>query len=117
MAAKPEDAAEIASVLHAVAAELLEKHVALPRGQVIGPRGPLVPGSSLEAIACLSPWYWPDSFASFQEGSRITVMVWLVPIYPAEAEFIRKAGVDAFEARISEIDPDLLDLRRAPIVS
>jgi len=48
-----------------VAHNLLEAHRAALRGNVIGPAGPITPGSSLEAYYCapppISPTTWPHS--------------------------------------------------------
>ena len=42
-------------------------------------------------------------------------MVWMVPIGKAEAAFVAEAGWSAFESKLADQDPDLLDLKRNQI--
>ena len=104
-----------AGVIERVARQLVDTHVSLQRGQVIGPRGPLVKGSALEAVVCCSPWYWEESFSRFDGLNPPVMLVWLVPISPGEAEYIRRFGIDAFEVLLAAEEPDLLDLNRSEL--
>jgi hypothetical protein len=100
------------AILSAVAEELLATHTALVRGEVIGPRGPLVAGSALEALYCSQPVYFSDALATFAGSEPATVFVWLVPISAAEARYVADRGWSAFEDHLVARDPDLLDLLR-----
>jgi hypothetical protein len=42
-------------------------------------------------------------------------MVWMVPIGTAEAAFVEEAGWSAFESKLADQDPDLMDLKRNQI--
>jgi hypothetical protein len=46
-----------------------------------------------------------------EEGESI-VFAWLVPITANEASFVRSRGWSAFEKKLEEHDPDLLDMPR-----
>ncbi|GAA3905095.1 suppressor of fused domain protein [Streptomyces lannensis] len=104
------------ALIHQLAMGLLEHGDAILRGDVIGPRGAIIPESSLEAFYAAIPVYYDDAFAAvdLESGSR-TVMVWMVPIGKSEAAFVAKAGWAAFESKLAEQDPDLLDLKRSEI--
>ena len=99
-----------------VAHDLIQEHRPLLRGEVIGPRGPIVPGSVLEAYYCALPVYFPDGLASFHGTVPRTNNMWLVPISHAESHFVWEHGWDQFEELLSARDPDLLDLARPSVV-
>ena len=103
-------------LLGQVADELLASGEALLRGDVIGPRGPLVPGSRMAAWYAAIPVYQDDGFAAadLPDGARAAI-VWLVPISAAEAAYVRSHGWKAFEDELVRHDPDLLDLGRAEL--
>ncbi|HWD05701.1 MAG TPA: suppressor of fused domain protein [Amycolatopsis sp.] len=96
-----------------VADELLASGRALLRGDVIGPRGPLVPGSMMEAWYAAAPVYYDDGFAGvdLDDGHRAAI-VWIVPISRSEAQFVSANGWREFENELIKYDPDLLDLHR-----
>lgn len=96
-----------------VAEEVVTSGRAVLRGDVIGPRGPLVPGSRMEAWYAASPVYYDDDFAGvdLDDGHRAAI-VWLAPISRCEAEFVSTNGWRAFEDELIKDDPDLLDLHR-----
>jgi hypothetical protein len=89
---------------------------ALLRGEVLRPRGPLVPGSRMEGFFVAAPVYFPDEFAVLREDGHIVVIAWLVPIATAEAGFILEYGSEAFEKRLDRWNPDLTDWYRESIV-
>lgn len=98
--------------LQQVGRELWDTGVALLRGDVIGPRGPLFRRSVLEAYYVAPPVYFPDEFATCNEGAYSVVFAWLVPVSRREAEFIEKSGWQTFEERLEGADPDLIDVSR-----
>jgi Suppressor of fused protein (SUFU) len=102
----------LVSVLDVIARELDERHRPLLRGQLIGPRGSVLPESCLEAFIAMNPWYWDDEFSYFGGVDPPIYVVWLIPITRREAEYVMHQGIDAFEAMIDDQDPDLLDLHR-----
>jgi hypothetical protein len=106
----------IPSVLQELELELLGTGNAILRGQVIGPRGPLFHDSTMEALYVTIPVYLPRSFQAYESQKQSVTFAWLVPITCAEQEYICDVGWEAFEDRLQELDPDLLDLRRESIV-
>jgi hypothetical protein len=106
----------VPSVLQQVASEFLSRGRPALRGEVIGPRDAVFPGSKLESLYVAIPVYFPDSFHSCDvEGLGTVVFCWLVPIAPEEAQFVREFGWARFEAALAEKDPDLADVFRPPM--
>jgi hypothetical protein len=106
----------IDSLLFALSQDILERHHAPMRGEVVGPAGPVVLGSTLEAFYFLPPLYHPEALETFGPEDSQTVFVWALPVSASEATFIRGTGWNVFEKRIHSADPDLMDLARTPIV-
>ena len=75
-------------MLQQIADEFIQTGCAPLRGQVFGPRGPLIPGSELAALYAAIPVYFPDDFAAHQSAEWTTVFVWLVPISASEAKCV-----------------------------
>jgi hypothetical protein len=100
-------------LLYEVAMEAQSKSTAYLRGEVIGPRGPLLKGSKMEALYVSIPVYLPEDFAAFRgaEGHSC-VFSWLVPISRAEAAAVRENGWESFEDMLTTKDPDLIDWYR-----
>jgi hypothetical protein len=103
----------VVSLLLQVGSAALRARRALLRGDVVGPAGPLVPGSALTALYVTMPVYFPDDFATFSGDDGDVVVAWLVPISTQEADFVSRQGWDAFEDRLLEHDPDLVDFERS----
>ena len=107
----------IPAVLHQVGMEAVKSENAYSRGDIVGPRGTLISGTQMEAFYVSMPAYLPDDFATFESPEGISsVIAWLVPITFNEAHFVKSNGWEAFEERLCEVDPDLLDLNRPSIV-
>ena len=106
------DPSEAALLLAAVARDVTASATSLDRGAVLGPHGPLFPGSHLEALYCAPPVYFPDGLAKYGGMTPPVVLVWLVPLTAKEASFASRRGFAAFEALLQEQDPDLLDIQR-----
>jgi len=103
----------VPGLLQQVGLEVMEAGSPLLRGDVVGPRGPLFAMSSMEALYASVPVYLPDDFAQVDD----VVFVWLVPVSQAEANFVAANGWSAFEDRLVEAGPDLIDVDRLSIVS
>lgn len=103
----------IPSLLHQVGNAAIRGRRALVRGDVVGPQGPLVAGSTLEALYVTAPVYFPDNMATYEGGDSHVVIAWLVPITAIEADFVARKGWDAFEDLLVERDPDLTDFGRS----
>ena len=94
-------------VLVRVGEEIISRHAALLRGDVVK-----VGGGGVEWLYATVPVYYPDALAQV-DGVAV---VWLVPVSDSEAQFVKQHGWDPFEDRLAEADPDLTDLRRSPVV-
>ena len=105
----------IPSILEQLAMTAVESGHAFLRGQVVGPAGPIVPDSAMEAFYVASPVYLPDSFATYSSDEGDVVIAWLVPISSAEAALVRDAGWKAFEDRLLAENPVLDDLHRSSL--
>ena len=55
-------------ILQQVGLGVLAAERPLLRGEVVGPNGPLLPGSAMEAFYLALPVYLPDEFAWCDEG-------------------------------------------------
>lgn len=106
----------IPPVLQQIADECLGTGSAALRGQVFGPRGRIVPKTEMELLYVTAPVYFPDEFAVHDSSETRSIIVWLVPIYSAEAEYVTENGWPAFERILEEADADLIDWQRSPIV-
>jgi hypothetical protein len=103
----------IPSLLQGIGIKLVQNNMAVLRGEVVGPHGPLWIGSPLEALYATSPAYLGDGAAAFEleDGSRCA-LVWLVPITADESVYVRSHGWEAFEEALVREDPDLLSTTR-----
>lgn len=104
------------SLIQQVGEETVHSQRPLLRGDVIGPRGPLIQGSQMEALYVTQPVYFPDEFATCREEYGAVVIAWLVPISASEAHYILHHGWSDFEDRLVEQDPDLTDFGRPPVI-
>jgi hypothetical protein len=110
------DAELLPGILLQVVAEALGEKRAWMPGDVIGPRGPLLPDAEAQALYVSAPSYLPDAFHLWRGplGERVGVL-WLVPITRAEAAFVRKHGSAAFEEVLVAEQPDLLNVMRTSV--
>jgi hypothetical protein len=104
------------SILADVADRVAATHVAPARGTVLGPAGRFSPRFPMEALYCCNPVYFDDGLAQFSGFSEPLVIIWLVPITPEEALYVRESGWNAFEYLLETANPDLLDLERPSLV-
>lgn len=101
------------SILHQVAMMAYSTHRPFLRGEVIGPYGPMIPDSKMEAFYVAAPTYLPDEFHIYEDGTPPPIVqVWLVPISSSEANYVQEHGWDAFEDLLVEKQPDLLSFMR-----
>ena len=105
------------AILHQIATEASAKDEAYLRGQFIGPRGQLIEGTAMEALYVSIPIYFPDEFQVYTPptGDPV-VLVWLIPITAAEAQYVNERTWEAFEDLLERVNPDLRDLGRASVV-
>jgi hypothetical protein len=107
---------QLSLVLEFIARQLADGRDALLYGDVLGPAGPLVPGTAMDAIYVCEPTYYPPGFAKFTSGQRREIRTrWLVPIYHEEAHLVVERGRQTFEDLLAQRDPDLLTLDRPSV--
>lgn len=103
------DPDNIATLLAQVGREALESGCGVPRGTVVGPYGPLFPGSEMEALYVAAPVYLPEGFETVRDQSGDIFVAWMVPISHREAHFARDKGWRALEQFLSSSDASLTD--------
>lgn len=106
----------VVSFLMSMCEAILQRGRAVLRGEVIPLSFELAKKIGFEYAYCAIPVFFEDNFDSYDKTSPPTVMVWLLPIYKSEAEFIKEKGWETFEDLLEEKDPDLCSLGREPVV-
>jgi hypothetical protein len=106
----------IVSCLFFICELIIKNHSPLLRGQVIRLPKEVVDRLGFDAIYCAIPVFLDDEFATFNGSQPPTVIVWLMPIYKSEANFVDENGWDKFEDILEEKGADLFSLRRAPLI-
>jgi hypothetical protein len=102
----------IPSLLQQIGDTAIENRCALLRGDVLGPRGPVIPDAEMTAFYVTSPMYFPDDFATCTSDSSPTVIAWLVPISSREADLIARIGWQAFEDILVSQNPPATNWHR-----
>jgi len=103
--------ADAVRVLVRVGEEVLARKQALLRGDVVK-LGEVFSGSQVNSVYAAVPVYYPDGMSQF-DGIAVG---WLIPVFDSEAKYVKRHGWQAFEDRFVAADPDLVDLRRSPMV-
>lgn len=106
----------VVSFLLSLCESVLERGGALLRGEVIPLTTELAERIGFYAVYCTIPVFFPDDFATFNGSQPDTVMVWVLPIYQNEANFISENGWESFEDLLEEKDPDLCSLARESVI-
>lgn len=106
----------VPALLAAMGEEILDSGNAVARGQVLCLHDIWFNDSDINALYCASPVYFPASLGIFDGSVPPTIFVWLVPIFKEEAQFMSKHGWDAFEDKLEEHDPDLMNLKREKFI-
>ena len=109
---KPES---VASFLVTFAEDVRGQDRALLRGDVVGPSEPLVPGVRARAVYASIPVFFDEDLATYRGSSPPTVLVWLIPLPPEDAEFVKTQGWESFEDRLEAASVDFWDLNRPPL--
>ena len=88
-----------------------------PRHAEVHRVGPLADGSALEGFALVPPVRFGGDFARLELPDDVPVdILELIPLSTVEAGFVRAHGWDEFVDVIRRNDPNLLDLRRPPLL-
>jgi hypothetical protein len=108
---------DVVLLVAAVAQYCIERTLHLHRGDIIGPFGPIIDGSPMEAFYLCPPVYFSEGLEKIHVRDIVIEVIWIVPIYTSEVEWINNHGWDGFETLLEEKDPDLLDLSRPSLCS
>lgn len=106
----------IVSLLLFICGLILKDHRALLRGQVIRLPKDVAMELGFDAVYCAIPVFMDGKFATFNGSQPPTVIVWIIPIYGSEADYIDAYGWDQFEELLEEKDPNLFTLEREAII-
>ncbi|TKY89760.1 hypothetical protein EX895_001545 [Sporisorium graminicola] len=106
------------SVLQQIGTQVVHSGQAVLRGEFLelDQPCPFVPDSQLSAFFATLPSYLPDAFNTYHGPEFDVIFPWLIPITPSELAFVKNEGWSKFEDLLVEQDPNLLDLRRAPLL-
>lgn len=105
----------IVSLMLFMSEYILGNRNALLRGQVIELPLDVAKKIGFDALYCAIPIFLDDDFATFNEMKSSIVMVWLIPIYCSESEYIATNGWNRFEDLLEQKNPDLFSLKREHI--
>lgn len=109
--------ARLPQVLQFVGAEQIAGHAPILRGQTIALPGSIAAGCGLSSLYAAIPGYFdPDFDVATLDDGRDVVISWMVPISEVERQYVQENGWKAFEQKLTERDPDLLDIFREPLV-
>ena len=106
----------IVSCLMSLCEAILGRGKAVLRGEVIPLSTELAERMGFSAVYCTIPVFFDDDFCAYEESSPPTVMVWVLPIYKSEADYIEANGWESFEDLLEQKDPDLCSLEREPVI-
>lgn len=101
-----------------IASEMVRRHEARIRGDVQQLPSVIHANSVLDNVYFANPVYYDEDFYSveLEHGGQSAGIVWLIPIGPREARYVREHGWQAFEEQLERADPDLFDMARSEIV-
>jgi len=106
----------VVSFLMSLCEAILNRGKAVLRGEVIPLSSELAERIGFEFVYCTIPVFFEDDFCSYDDTSPPTIMVWVLPIYRSEAEYIEENGWESFEDLLEDKDPDLCSLERESII-
>lgn len=92
----------IVSCLMSLCEAILGRGKAVLRGEVIPLSTELAERMGFSAVYCTIPVFFDDDFCAYEESSPPTVMVWVLPIYKSEADYIEANGWESFEDLLEE---------------
>ena len=106
----------VVSFLFSLCEAIINRHKTVLRGEVIPLSSDMAKRIGFDAVYCAIPVFFNDDFATYDESSPSTVVVWIIPIHRSEVDFIEKNGWERFEDLLQAKGPDLFALNRAPII-
>ncbi len=106
----------VVSFMLSLCEAIIGRGKAVLRGEVIPLSKEIVKRIGFDAVYCAIPVFFDDEFCTYDKSSPSTVMVWMLPIYQSEADYIASHGWESFEDLLEEKDPDLCSLERSPVI-
>lgn len=104
---------EMLATLAVVNADAQQK---LGVGSVIALGRPWVAGSWANHLLVTAPYPFGPGFEVYEDGARSNVVLWLVPILTAEAQYVREHGYQALEQIIETRKANVADPGRSSVV-
>ncbi|MFN4185451.1 MAG: suppressor of fused domain protein [Hyphomonas sp.] len=77
---------------------------------------PYFPGTQMQHLMLVHPFYWDETFGLFEQDARRTVWLQIIPISDSEYRLAEEQGVDVLEEKLEAAGADVFDLLRAPVV-
>jgi hypothetical protein len=112
----PADETTIAEMLGALALVNAGAPEGLGVGSIVALGRPWILKSWARHLLVLPPYAFDPGFAVFEEDGRSTVVLWLVPILAAEAQYVRDHGYEALVQIIETRKANVADPARASVV-
>lgn len=106
----------VVSFLMSLCEAVVNRGKAVLRGEVIPLTSELAQKIGFKFVYCTIPIFFDEDFCSYDSTTPPTVMVWVIPIYDAEADYIKEYGWESFEDLLEEKDPDLCSLERSLVI-
>lgn len=91
---------------------ILKNHEAPLRGQVLHLPSKITDNLGIDAVYCAIPMFLDESFSIFRESDPPTIMIWVIPIYKSEVDFINSNGWEKFEDILESKNPNLFTVKR-----
>lgn len=111
-------ATDMGTCVEWVASEMVGRHEARLRGDVQRLPSPIDSASVLDHVYFANPVYYDEDFYSveLEPNGQSAGIIWLIPVGPREAGYVREHGWQRFEEQLERVDPDLFDLTRHEII-
>lgn len=109
----------IPALLQQLGLTALAHNCAFLRGEVIAKAHPVFLNLQFFGFVAAQPAFAEDDeFAEYMtEDGRSIVLVWMIPIFRNEIEFIRNQGWDRFESEVIQGGADLVELDRCSVIT
>jgi hypothetical protein len=108
--------AVIVEMLAALAMVNADAPQGLGVGSIIALGKPWIASSWARHLFVLPPYPFGPGFELVEADGRRTVVLWLVPIFAAEAQYAREHGYEALEQLIERSEANVADPARASVV-
>jgi hypothetical protein len=106
----------VVSFMLSLCEAIIGRGKAILRGEVIPLSKEVAKRIGFDAVYCTNPVFFDGEFCDYDESSPPTVIVWMLPIYQSEVDYISAHGWESFEDLLEEKDPDLCSLERNPVI-